>query len=72
MQVNVLVRDGADADDTPLLVLPFGCEAAIPEHLCKVRWRELATAMTDDRLLWPGQSRIEADIALQGYSLLAA
>lgn len=30
MQVNVLVRDGADEEDTPLLVLPFGLEGTIP------------------------------------------
>lgn len=71
MQVNVLVRDGADAEATPLLVLPFGPRGSIPEHLRAMRWRELATATTDDRLLWPGQTRIEADIECDGYSFLA-
>lgn len=72
MQVNVLVRDGIAGEAASLLVLPFGCEASIPEHLRSMGWRGLATATTDDRLLWPGQSRIEADIVCQGYSLLAA
>jgi hypothetical protein len=72
MQVSVLVKDGCDGEDTPLLVLPFGCLSGMPEHLRMMRWRELATASTDDRLLWPAQSRIENDIERDGYSLLAA
>lgn len=72
MQVSVLVRDGADDEDTPLLVLPFGTKAEIPEHLRCTHWRELATATTDDRLLWHDQVQIEHDIQRLGYSLLAA
>ena len=72
MQVNVLVRNGMAGEVTSLLVLPFGCDASIPEHIRNMGWRGLATATTDDRLLWPGQSKIEADIAHCGFSLLAA
>ena len=70
MQVNVLVRDGYDEEVSPLLILPFGSEASIPEHLRAVRWRELATATTDDPLLWPDQSSIEADIQATGYAFV--
>lgn len=72
MQVNVLVRDGADEEDTPLLVLPFGLEGTIPQHLRQMHWRELATTSTDDRLLRTRQRRIEAEIACRGYSMLGA
>lgn len=71
MQVNVMVTDGADGVDTPLLVLPFGTDAPIPDHLKTMRWRELATASTDDRLLRRRRPRIEAEIACRGYSMLA-
>lgn len=72
MQVNVLVTDGADGVRTPLLVMPFGTDASIPDHLREMHWRELATATTDDRLLRRQRDRIEAEIACRGYSMLAA
>ena len=68
MQVNVLVKDGPTGEGMSLLVLPFGC-ALIPKHLRNLGWRGLATATTDDRLLWPGQIEIETDIARFGFSL---
>lgn len=71
MQVSVLVRDGADEVDTPLLVLTFGVKAELPEHLRCRHWRELATVTIDDRLLWPDQFQIEHDIERLGYSLLS-
>lgn len=72
MQVNVLVRDGVDDQRTPLLVLPFGEAGTLPISLRTMRWRELATATTDDRLLRSKRLRIEAEIACRGYSLIGA
>ena len=72
MQVSVLVKDGCDGEETPLLVLPFGSEAVIPQHLRRMHWRELATASTDDRLLRTRRFRVEAEIACRGYSMLAS
>lgn len=72
MQVNVLVANNFGGDTTPLLVTPFGDDAGIPEHLKVMHWRGLATTDTDDRLLRVRRSRIEAEIACRGYSLLAA
>ena len=72
MQVNILISSDVGGVRTPMLVTPFGEDAAIPQHLCAMQWRSLATTDTDDRLLRVRRLRIGAEIACRGYSLLAA
>lgn len=70
MMLNVMVSDDVGGAQKPLLVTPFGDNAAIPEHLTNMHWRSLATAGADDRLLRARRQRIEAEIACRGYSLV--
>jgi hypothetical protein len=70
VQVNVFVSEVEhDGSPTAMLVLPFGPEAAIPEHLRKVDWRYLATAEADDALIGLGREGVEAALAADGYVL---
>ncbi|WP_297105612.1 hypothetical protein [uncultured Devosia sp.] len=71
MQVNVFISAGTEENPPKLLVLPLGPEAAIPRHLQGTEWRHFATTMTDDRLLGARAADIEADIAANGYALVA-
>ncbi|ODT80486.1 MAG: hypothetical protein ABS76_16255 [Pelagibacterium sp. SCN 64-44] len=70
MQVNVFVSE-VEQDGTPtaMLVLPFGPEAAIPEHLRKVKWRYFATADADDAIIGLGRRDVESALATDGYVL---
>ena len=67
MLLNVLVRDADDGHGTPLLVTPFRTQETLPHHLREFRWRGLATADTEDRLLRAQRIRIEAEISCHGY-----
>ncbi|MET3900846.1 hypothetical protein ABIB57_004814 [Devosia sp. UYZn731] len=71
MQVNVLISDDA-GPRAWLLVLPFGEANIVPTEISRFHWRDLATALTDDRLLRTNRSRIEAELECRGYSLIAA
>ena len=72
MQVNVFAA--AEYGNAPheLLVLPYGPPSMIPCHLQHLKWRNLATATTDDKLLGVPAHRIDADIAANGYALVEA
>lgn len=70
MQVNVFVSEVTqDGRPTSMLVLPYGPEAIIPEHLRQVDWRYLATAEADDRIIGLGREVVEAALKADGYVL---
>lgn len=66
MQVNVFIT----RLNRQLLVLPYGPQTAVPLHLRHLRWYDLATTRTDDRLLARSASQIEADIKAQGFAVV--
>ncbi len=71
MPVNVFISAVAEGQSPQLLVLPLGPDAAIPAHLREIEWRHFATTLTADKLLGASAASIEADIARDGYSLVA-
>ena len=71
MRVNVFVATDDGKSPHDLLVLPYGPMAGIPAHLQHLDWRNLATTLTDDKLLGKGAAEIEAAIARDGYALVA-
>lgn len=70
MRVNVFVarNDGKTPHD--LLVLPYGPLGGIPQYLMHLDWRNLATTMSDNKMLGRSAAAIEEDIALCGYALV--
>lgn len=72
MRVNVFVavNDGKTPHD--LLVLAYGPLAGIPAHLEHLDWRNLATTMTNDKLLGASAHSIEDSIARDGFALVPA
>lgn len=70
MKVNVFIAQDDGKTPRELLVLPYGPLGGIPEHLQHLEWRNLATTLTDDKLLSRYGTKIDADIRQQGYSLV--
>lgn len=70
MRVNVFIAQNDGQAPHELLVLPYGPLAGIPRHLKHLDWRNLATTLSDDKLLGRSGANIQADIARQGYSLV--
>lgn len=72
MRVNVFAAADYGSAPHQLLVLPYGPLSTIPCHLKHLKWRNLSTATTDDKLLRAPASRIDADIAANGHALVEA
>ena len=72
MQVNVFITRLDRQMQNGLLVLPYGPQTNIPHHLRHLSWHNLATTMTNDRLLSAPADQIEADIKTQGFAVVPA
>lgn len=70
MRVNVFIALDDGKMPHELLVLPYGPTAVIPTHLRHLDWQNLATTMTDDKLLGRASAEIDASIARDGYALV--
>ncbi|MHA6690611.1 hypothetical protein [Devosia sp. A449] len=70
--MNVFVAANDRKTPHELLVLPWGPLGGIPDHLQHLDWRNLATTMTDDKLLGNEAERIKAEIASKGYAIVRA
>lgn len=70
--MNVFVASDDGKVPHELLVLPWGPLGGITSHLKHLVWRNLATTMTDDKLLGNEAERIKAEIATKGYAIVPA
>ncbi|MHA6731646.1 hypothetical protein [Devosia sp. A369] len=68
--MNVFVASNDGKTPHELLVLPYEPQGGIPPHLQHLLWRNLATTMTDDKLLGRPAAAIEEEIARLGYALI--
>jgi hypothetical protein len=70
MQVNVFIAQDDTGAPQQLLVLPFGENVCIPDHLQHFRWRNLATTSVEDKLLTAAAPNIEMELVSRGYVLV--
>ncbi|MHA6731183.1 hypothetical protein [Devosia sp. A369] len=68
--MNVFIAADGEKTQHELLVLPYGPLGGIPAHLRHLDWRNLATTMTDDKLLGMSPAWVEAAITRNGYALV--
>ncbi len=70
MQVNVFISEVREGEEPTLLVLPYGPQASIPEHLHGIEWRNLAVTSSEDKLLGEHAVRIQDTIHDCRYALV--